>query len=733
MPQPRMHPLFSTSHPNIPLLRREGPTNQPTFPFCGINSLVSFSTNTAKRLLFALTLTLLTLAHTHPTSADIYQWEWVDPADHSQGRQQSTTLAPDGAGRDAEAWEDLENLDLSSAWLNSKDMHHAYLRNSTLTNADFGYSDLSQAFFDNASLQQANFADANLSYSSLSNTNLESANFSGADLTYASLAEANLTFTNFTNAIVHGAYFASTTDSGFTANQLYSTASYQSGNLYRIRFRESDLAGWDFTGQDLRFASFYASNLANTNFSEAYLGSSSLKNTDLTGANLTDALLNSADLENANFTDAIIQGARFHRSTQNGFTAAQFYSTSSYQTGDLSGVKLDNCYLQGWDFSNKNLTNARFVDSDLRDADFRNAVIQGVRFYSTENFNHWLTDTQLYSTASYQEGNLTGVQLENTDMSGWNLSNINLTDSRYHHSNLTGATFNSTDTRNASSLTLIPNTPLTQNTIHPNGTLYGLNIPVTESMRLWDYDPETPLPIHVTNELTIDPTGTLKIVVEDDHWGSTLTFESGIPVNLDGTLELLVDPDETANITSLIGSTFSLFDWTGVTPAGGFAQITTAAGLVWDTSTLYTNGNVTLLEVPGYLFGDFNEDGLVDATDMLTLQANFGTTSGATPAQGDADADGDVNFIDQRILEARFGTPIYAAPGDLTGDGIFDGADFRKWQRHFGTLYTTDDYNAWQSALTTTSLASAATIPEPSTAILLLLALATIPRRHLQK
>ena len=29
--------------------------------------------------------------------ADIFQWEYINPANPSQGKQQSTTLAPDGA------------------------------------------------------------------------------------------------------------------------------------------------------------------------------------------------------------------------------------------------------------------------------------------------------------------------------------------------------------------------------------------------------------------------------------------------------------------------------------------------------------------------------------------------------------------------------------------------------------------------------------------------------------
>jgi hypothetical protein len=36
-----------------------------------------------------------------PARAEIYQWEYIDPLNPSQGKRQSTTLAPDGAGVDA--------------------------------------------------------------------------------------------------------------------------------------------------------------------------------------------------------------------------------------------------------------------------------------------------------------------------------------------------------------------------------------------------------------------------------------------------------------------------------------------------------------------------------------------------------------------------------------------------------------------------------------------------------
>ncbi len=82
-------------------------------------------------------------------------------------------------------------------------------------------------------------------------------------------------------------------------------------------------------------------------------------------------------------------------------------------------------------------------------------------------------------------------------------------------------------------------------------------------------------------------------------WGSTISFDPAVPVALDGDLELGlaggVDP------AGLLGDSFQLFDWTGVGPSGQFAQVVSdlPAGYGWDTSQLYTLGEVTLVPEPG--------------------------------------------------------------------------------------------------------------------------------------
>lgn len=53
--------------------------------------------------------------------------------------------------------------------------------------------------------------------------------------------------------------------------------------------------------------------------------------------------------------------------------------------------------------------------------------------------------------------------------------------------------------------------------------------------------------------------------------------------------------------------------------------------------------------------GDLDQDCNVSLQDLATLLANFGTTSGATPAEGDLDGNGAVTLQDLAILLANFG------------------------------------------------------------------------------
>ena len=55
------------------------------------------------RVLFAAGVVFILAADPGAVWADIYRWEYVDPSDPSEGKQQSETLCPDGVGADGRA------------------------------------------------------------------------------------------------------------------------------------------------------------------------------------------------------------------------------------------------------------------------------------------------------------------------------------------------------------------------------------------------------------------------------------------------------------------------------------------------------------------------------------------------------------------------------------------------------------------------------------------------------
>ncbi|QDU54649.1 pentapeptide repeat-containing protein [Aeoliella mucimassa] len=270
--------------------------------------------------------------------------------------------------------------------------------------------------------------------------------------------------------------------------------------------------------------------------------------------------------------------------------------------------------LTGANFSGANLTKAQLDRTTLEDVDFTNAEIRGAKLY--EATAKGFTAAQLYSTASYRAGNLASTSLRGNDLVGWDLSHLCLIGVDFTNSYLETANLSGSDTRGTKRLET--STAITTNLIHPDGYVAGLHLAADDTMRLWDYNQTPSIDIMVEDGMSLSATSTLRLVFEDDAWGSTLNFVEGIDVALAGTLELLLD--ESVDTVSLAGSTFQLFDWTGVEPTGEFDSIVLAAGTTWDLSQLYETGAVTLL-----MPGDFNADGLVNLADYTVWRDQGGS------------------------------------------------------------------------------------------------------------
>jgi CubicO group peptidase (beta-lactamase class C family)/uncharacterized protein YjbI with pentapeptide repeats len=491
------------------------------------------------------------VAFAAPARADIFQWEYINLADPSQGKRQSTTLAPDGAGVDAVPGAFLFMRDLTRAYLIGAD-----LRAATINNANLTEGDLSQANLASASLGAVTLTNANLNHANLSDAffgpnsylcgddicTAPGATFTGADLTYANATRASfrgstLTDANFTGANIQEANFSKWSSillwgTGISLTQLYSTASYRAGDLSGVEFGFNDLTGGNFAGLYLADTSFF-------------------------NATLTDADFSNAEVRGTNFGSdlhCMWSGDAGLCLPNGGPTLSQLYSTASYQAFDLTGINLEGSDLSGGNFAGLNLTDASFAQATLIGANFSQANLTNTYFFP---------NAYLYPAT---------------------LSDTN---------------FSAADARGSLGLTLTASSIAT-NLIHASGNIDGLNLSAGDLLVVRDYDGDSrhephlpPIPITIDQHMSMGSGGTLRMVFEADVWDSTVSFAPGIPVTLGGTLEITFAGD--VNLASQVGRTFDLFDWTGVIPIGVFAF---ASPYSWDLSNLYTTGEVTLTAVP---------------------------------------------------------------------------------------------------------------------------------------
>jgi uncharacterized protein YjbI with pentapeptide repeats len=337
-------------------------------------------------------------------------------------------------------------------------------------------------------------------------------------------------------------------------------------------------------------------DLSNRDLTMAYLSGA-----DLTNANGYRTILINADLSQANITNAHFAGARLDRANlSHANLRDSYFGFTFFDCPDIchAGSSLANA-----NFTNADLRGASFVSATLLGADFTGASVQGADFTKLSFFNPWwnvITLAQLYSTASYQVQDLSGIKLEGF-FNGANFVAQNLTNADLSTAELTNADFSAADLRGGS--LRIPSTlvtTITTNLISFNGRVNGLDLDAGGLLVVRDYDGGSqfvaagqPIPITIDQHLAISSGGTLRMVFEADAWDSTISFAPGIPVALGGTLELTFADD--VNLASQVGRTFDLFDWTGVDPTGTFSI---SSPYAWNLSNLYTTGDVTLLAVP---------------------------------------------------------------------------------------------------------------------------------------
>jgi len=405
------------------------------------------------------------LVFSNSAVADVFQWEFINPSDPSLGKQMSSTLAPGGAGANLNSITSLLGRDLTKAFLFRANMRQYRVRTTILNDAYLAEADMFNLQGDETVARGADMSRSNLEIARLERSDLTGASFVDANLTGATLAHATLAGADFSHASIINSRLNGTTAGGFTDQQLYQTASYQQGNLGSIELSSNDLTGWDFTNQRMENARFFGAQFTNAVFSNAVVTAADFSQSNLSHAQLSDTLsyknrqlddlllermdisgwdLSDQSLARTRITDANLSGATFDRAnlTNAYIGGGQFnvQSDVSFRAANLGGTTFDtNGRWQRADFTGANLEGARLSNNGFVDSIFTDAIIRGAELNSIFNFGFTLEN--LYSTGSYQSGDLRDIELQGGDLTGADFAGIDLSGALLASLQLDGADF----------------------------------------------------------------------------------------------------------------------------------------------------------------------------------------------------------------------------------------------------------------------------------------------------
>jgi len=186
-----------------------------------------------------------------------------------------------------------------------------------------------------------------------------------------------------------------------------------------FKYVGANLSDSDFSNQDLRNVSFFASDLRNSDFSNSDLTNANFELSDLTGSNFEGAKIDQIKLKRAKLLDVNFSGVKFNSD----LNYVDFRGSNLSNT-DLTEHDLKNTILSNTNMKGANLTGAmlsytdagrhNFLDnSDVRFTNFTGATLVGIDFTKIKNKTLAGSDISL---ASLAHANLSGVDLSDVKM-----------------------------------------------------------------------------------------------------------------------------------------------------------------------------------------------------------------------------------------------------------------------------------------------------------------------------
>ncbi len=238
-----------------------------------------------------LIIAIYLLAH-QVAVADIF--EWVDDGaipwpDQPRGRNQSSTLCPDGAGVDAVSNAVLAGLDLTKAYMRNVDLINADCSGANFYNADFLDADLSGTTFSNANLRGAYFWNTKTSNTLFEGvTSFDNATFHNTDLMDMDLRSSSFTAVHIENST--------------WTNLNVSGCSFINADITDSTFEGTEFAGCNLTGVHIsgNYSKWRNTSFENTILSDGYIDFISVEYTDtynsFDGVSFSNATINGTAL-----------------------------------------------------------------------------------------------------------------------------------------------------------------------------------------------------------------------------------------------------------------------------------------------------------------------------------------------------------------------------------------------------------------------------------------------------
>ena len=247
------------------------------------------------------------------------------------------------------SWNQISSLDWQAQQafrtheFRQKSLYGLTVRKIDFTGCDF--SGFTLGLFENCNFQNANFKDATILRESVKVID-------GAPVRHFGFSACHI-----------------------TEEQIKQTQFWKDKNLMGIILDYMDMSGWDFSDQNLTYASLQYSSVKDANFEDALL-----YHTDLSGAGW-------------NRVGGDLYGL---------LTIEQLCQTRSWKTRRLIGcvferVNFDSCDLSGFDFSM-----TKFIGCSFKNANLTGATMQ----FPGDRTNHGLTKEQLRSLKNFHENML---------------------------------------------------------------------------------------------------------------------------------------------------------------------------------------------------------------------------------------------------------------------------------------------------------------------------------------